>query len=189
MIGQAERRSVNRLPSAATVWRSGVAVSVFLMAGLLAGCSSPAASPQPTTHGPPGHRFSASFAESPTVRTLQLSDNEGQALYGTSVATRWIWSGGRTMVWVDALTEPVQPGRLPYLLRSYLPSGPSGRRLTKAGDPAMIGIVRGCIPTGQCSGFVGGLVILDGQTIYDLTTTQSTPSAANAVLASFRIAP
>ena len=52
----------------------------------------------------------------------------------------------------------------------------------------MIGVVRGCVPSGQCSGFVGGLVILDGQTIYDLTTSQSTPSAANAVLATFRVA-
>lgn len=163
-------------------------MSVVVMAGLLASCSRQAALPQSTTHGPPGHRFSASFAESPTVRTFQLSDDEGQALYGTSVARRWIWSGGRTTVWVDALTEPVRPGRLPYLLRSYLPSGPSGRRVTKGGDPAMIGVVRGCVPSGQCSGFVGGLVILDGRTIYDLTTSQSTPSAANAVLATFRVA-
>jgi hypothetical protein len=51
----------------------------------------------------------------------------------------------------------------------------------------MIGVVPGCDPSGQCSGFVGGLVILDGQTIYDLTTSQSTSSAANAVLGSFRI--
>jgi hypothetical protein len=166
---------------------SGVAVAVFGVAGLLASCSSPAVLSSPTTHGPEGYRFSASFAKSPSVRTLQISDTEGQALYGTSVATRWIWSGGTTTVWVDALTKPVRPGRLPYLLRSYLPSGPSGRGLTKSGDPAMVGVVPGCIPTGQCSGFVGGLVVLDGQTIYDLTTSQGTSSAANAVLASFRI--
>jgi hypothetical protein len=52
----------------------------------------------------------------------------------------------------------------------------------------MIGVVRDCVPSGQCSGFIGGLVILDGQTIYDLTTSQSTSSAANAVLGTFRIA-
>jgi hypothetical protein len=57
----------------------------------------------------------------------------------------------------------------------------------KAGDPAMIGVVLGCIPTGQCSGFIGGLVILDGQTVYDLTTSQSTSSAAYSVLDSLRI--
>ena len=51
----------------------------------------------------------------------------------------------------------------------------------------MIGVVPGCIPTGQCSGFVGGRVILDGQTIYDLTTSQNSWSAAYAVLDSFRI--
>jgi len=51
----------------------------------------------------------------------------------------------------------------------------------------MIGVVPGCIPSGQCSGFVGGLVILDGQTIYDMTTSQSTPTATEAVLHSFRI--
>ncbi len=52
----------------------------------------------------------------------------------------------------------------------------------------MIGVVPGCIPTGQCLGFVGGLVILDGQTIYDLTTSQNTSSAAYAILHTFRIA-
>jgi hypothetical protein len=92
-----------------------------------------------------------------------------------------------TSVWIDTLTNPVRPGRLPYLLRSYLPSRPSGHKITEAGDPAMIGVTPGCIPTGQCSGFIGGLVILDGQTVYDLTTTQSTSSVAMAVLDSFRI--
>jgi hypothetical protein len=121
------------------------------------------------------------------VRTLQLSDTEGQALYGTSVATRRIWSGGMTTVWVDALTKPVRTGRMPYLLRSYLPSGPSGRRVTEAGHPGMIGVVPGCNPSGQCSGFIGGLVVLDGQTIYDLTTSQNTPSGVYAILHTFRI--
>ncbi len=51
----------------------------------------------------------------------------------------------------------------------------------------MMGVAPGCLPTGQCSGFVGGLVILDGQTIYDLTTSQSTSSAAYAILHTFRI--
>jgi hypothetical protein len=158
-----------------------------VVAVLLAGCSGQAVLPPPTSHGQAGYRFSVSFAQPPSVRTLQLSDAEGQALYGTSVATRRIWSGGTTTVSVDTLTKPVRPGRLPYLLRSYLPSGPSGRRLTKAGDASMIGVVPGCVPTGQCSGFVGGLVILDGQTIYDLTTSQSTSSAAYAILHTFRI--
>ena len=167
--------------------RAAVAVCVLVATALLASCSVQAALPLPTTHGQPGYRFSVSFPKPPTVRTLQLSDAEGQALYGTRVVTRRIWTGGMTTVWVDTLTNRVRPGRLPYLLRSYLPSGPSGRRLTKAGDPAMIGVVPGCIPTGQCSGFVGGLVILEGQTIYDLTTSQSTSSAAYAVLHSFRI--
>lgn len=167
--------------------RFGVTVCVLVVAALLAGCSGQAALAPPSTHGQPGYRFSVSFSQPPSVRTLHFSDAESQALYGTSVATRWIWSGGRTMVWVDALTEPVRPGRLPYLLRSYLPSGPSGHRLTKAGDPAMIGVVPGCVPSGQCSGFVGGLVILDGQTIYNLTTSQSTSSAAYATLHTFRI--
>jgi hypothetical protein len=165
----------------------GVVVSVLVAAALGAGCSGQASLSLPTTHGEPGYRFSLSFSQPPTVRTLQLSDAEGQALYGTSVAKRRIWSGGMTTVWVDALTKPVRPGRMPYLLRSYLPSGQSGRRLTKAGDPAMIGVVPGCIPTGQCSGFVGGLVILDGQTIYDLTTSQNTSSAVYAILRTFRI--
>ncbi len=172
--------------------RSGVAVCAVVVAALLAGCSGqaslpPTAAPPPTTHGPPGYRFSVSFSKSPTLRVLQLSDAEGQALYGTSVATRRIWSGGMTSVWIDTLTNPVRPGRLPYLLRSYLPSRPSGHKITEAGDPAMIGVTPGCIPTGQCSGFIGGLVILDGQTVYDLTTTQSTSSVAMAVLDSFRI--
>ena len=124
-----------------------------MVAVLLAACSGQAAPPPPTSHGQGGYRFSVSFAQSPTVRTLQLSDAEGQAPYGTGVATRRIWSGGTTVVWVDTSTRPVRPGRLLYLLRSYLPSGPSGRRLTKAGDAAMIGVVPGCLLTGQCSGW------------------------------------
>ena len=164
-----------------------MALSVLVVAVLVASCSSPAALPPPSTHGQPGYRFSASFSEPPSLRTPQISDAEGQTLYGTSIAKRWIWSGGTTSAWIDALTERVRPNRLPYLLRSYLPSGPSGRRITKSGHPAMIGVVPGCDPSGQCSGFVGGLVILDGQTIYDLTTSQSTSAAAYAVLRSFRI--
>jgi hypothetical protein len=167
--------------------RLGVAVPILMLAVLVASCSGPAALPPPSTHGQPGYRFSASFSEPPSLRTPQISDAQGQALYGTSITKRWIWSGGTTTAWVDALTKPVRPGRLPYLLRSYLPSGPSGRWLTKAGDPAMIGVVPGCVPSGQCSGFVGGLVILDGRTIYDLTTSQSTSASAYAVLHTFRI--
>jgi hypothetical protein len=169
-------------------------VSVLVVSALLAGCSGQAALPPtsthapPTIHGQPGYRFSVSFSKPPTLRVLQLSDAEGQVLYGTSVSTRRIWTSGMTSVWVDTLTHPVRPGRLPYLLRSYLPSGPSGRRLTKAGDPAMIGVVPGCIPTGQCTGFIGGLVILDGQTVYDLTTSQNTSAAVYALLDTFRIA-
>jgi hypothetical protein len=166
----------------------GVAACVLALAAVvLAGCSGQASLQPPTTHGPPGFRFSVSFSQAPTVRTRQQSDAEGQALYGTSVSTQWTWTGGKTTVLVDALTNSVRPGRLPYLLRSYLPSGPSGRGFTKVGNPAMIGVVPGCDPSGQCSGFVGGLVILDGQTIYDLTTSQSTPSAVYAVLRSFRV--
>jgi hypothetical protein len=165
----------------------GVAVSALSMATVLSGCSTTEALPVPTTHGPPGPRFSVSFSQPPTVRTFQPEDSEGQALYGTTIATRWIWSGGKVTVWVDALTEPVRPGRLPYLLRSYLPSGPSGRTITRAGDPAMIGVIPGCDPSGQCVGFVGGLVILDGQVIYDVFTSQNTSSAAYAVLDSFRV--
>lgn len=164
------------------------AVGVVLVMALLAGCAGPAALPAPTVHGPAGYRFSASISEPLTLRTIRGgTDAEGQTLYGTSVATRWIWTGGTTSVWIDRLTHRVRPGRLPYLLRSYLPSGPSGRWLTTEQDPAMIGVVPGCIPSGQCSGFVGGLVILDGQTIYDMTTSQSTPTATEAVLHSFRI--
>jgi len=180
-------RSAGGYPRLVRPGRLGVAVCFLVVAALLAGCSGEAALAPPAIHGQPGYRFSVSFSRPPTVRTLQLSDAEGQALYGTSVATRRMWSAGTTMVWVDALTKPVRPGRLPYLLRSYLPSGPSGHRVTKGGDPAMIGVVPGCIPTGQCSGFVGGLVILDGQTIYDLTTSQNSWSAVYAVLDSFRI--
>lgn len=130
---------------------TGLAASGLVAAVLLAGCSSQAAPARPTTHGPPGHQFSVSFSKPPSLRTLYLSDAEGQALYGTSVTTRSIWSDGTTTVSVDSLTEPVRPGRLPYLLRSYLPSGSNGRRFTKAGDPAMTGIVPACVPSGQCS--------------------------------------
>jgi hypothetical protein len=166
----------------------GVAACVLALAAVvLAGCSGQASLQPPTTHGPPGFRFSVSFSQAPTVRTRQQPDAEGQALYGTSVSTQWTWTGGTTSVLVDALTNSVRPGRLPYLLRSYLPSGPSGRSFTKVGSPAMIGVVPGCDPSGKCSGFVGGLVILDGQTIYDLTTSQSTQSAVYAVLRTFRV--
>jgi hypothetical protein len=166
---------------------TGLAASGLVAAVLLAGCSSQAAPVRPTTHGPPGLLFSVSFSKPPSLRTLYLPDAEGQALYGTSVTTRSIWSDGTTTVSVDSLTEPVRPGRLPYLLRSYLPSGPNGHRFTKAGDPAMTGIVPACVPSGQCSGFIGGFVILNGQTLYDVTASQSSPSGVKAVLDSFRL--
>jgi len=90
-------------------------------------------------------------------------------------------------VWVDLLTNPVPLKRIGRFLDSYLPAGTAGHLLRRFGLPAATEIEPGCVPSGQGSGTIASLVVLDGTTVYDVFTVQGSSLTAEAIIASFRL--
>jgi hypothetical protein len=122
-------------------------------------------------------------------RTLLFRGTAFQPQYGTAVASRTLWVGGGVNVLVDALRNPVPPRRINPFLRSYLPvPAQGGHVITKWGMPAATQTLACSDPSGPCPGFVGGLVVLDGDhTIYDVYTHQPDRASVEGVLDSLRV--
>ncbi len=154
---------------------------------VLAGCSSAKAIPAPTSAGAPGNRFSVSFLRPPRERTVTFGPSDDQRQYGTGVATRRIWTGGDVAVWVDSLTDAVPERRIAPFLRSYLPTATAGRITTRFGLPAATESVPCSTPAGSCPGTISGMVVLDGDTLYDVFTHQDDRLTAQAIIDSFRL--
>jgi len=91
------------------------------------------------------------------------------------------------IVSIDTLTNAVPPRRVNPFLRSYLSTSHGGRIIKWFGLPAAEEFVPGCLPTGQCIGIIGNLVVLDGTTLYFVFTSQNTRTAAQAEVRSFRV--
>jgi hypothetical protein len=170
-------------------------VALVLASGvLLAGCASHVAPtvslPLLTRLGPAGSQFKASFANSPT-RTITKDSGAKQPQYGVGIEIDTTYATGigppEMDVSVDSLTNPVPPRRVNPFLRSYLATSHGGRIIKWYGLPAAEEFVPGCLPTGQCVGIIGNLVVLDGTTLYFVFTSQNSQTQAQEEVRSFRV--
>jgi hypothetical protein len=103
--------------------------------------------------------------------------------------TRTRYRRGETFVDVNELSTGVSTQHVGPYLRSLLPTIRGGRLITWRGLPAATVFTACFTPSGPCSGTVGSLIVLNGTTIYDIFTTQSTPALAHSVVNSFRLVP
>ena len=170
-------------------------VLVLVSGTLLAGCSSQVAPtislPVSTQLGPVGKQFKASFPSKPRTKNYILSGVK-QPQYGVGVQSNTTYvSGGSDSsemdVWIVTLTNFVPPRRIDPFLRSYLSSSHGGRIIKWFGLPASEEFVPGCDPSGQCSGTVGNLVVLDGTTLYFVFAHENSMPAALEEVRSFRV--
>ena len=88
---------------------------------------------------------------------------------------------------VDFLTNSVPLRRVNPFLRSHLATSRGGRIIKRVGLPAAEEFVPGCVPSGQCVGTIGNLVVLDGTTLYFVFTHQNSQTAAQEEVRSFRV--
>jgi hypothetical protein len=171
--------------------RRAAAIALLLSGGFLTGglSSSPQASATTSQYGPASHHFFVDFSQAPAVQTVHFGASQFQSQYGTGITTRAIYKAKLTDVFVNMLSAMVQAKRVGPYLRSFLPTTHGGRVIKWHNLPAATEFVPGCDPSGQCSGIIGSLVVLDGKTIYDLFTTQSDATKAHSVINSFRLLP
>lgn len=165
-----------------------VVAAIALASCEIAANSTP---PQPV-RGPTGGQFRVSFPDAVRERTFSGSE-ERIPQYGVGVlVNRTYVSGNGTSlevrVSVEALTNPVPERRLRPFLRSYLPSTHGGRIVRWQGHTAAIGFLApGCYPGGPCFGEEGNLVVIDGTTLFNVSTEQTNLASAEASLTSFHM--
>ena len=149
--------------------------------------------PPPSVHGPADGRFRASFPSGVHERVFPGS-RKRIPQYGVGVLfDRTYLSGsstsGEVNVSVETLTNFVPKTRLRPFLRSYLPSTHGGRIVQWDGHTAAIGFLPpGCYPGGEgCFGEEGTLVVIDGTTLFNVSTEQPNLASAVGSLSSFHI--
>ena len=171
--------------------RRAATIGFLLSGGILsAGLSpSPQASATTSRYGPASHHFFVDFPQAPSVQVVHFGASSFQREYATGITTRVIYKAKLTDVFVNILSTSVPAKRVGPYLRSFLPTTHGGHLVTWHHLPAATEFVPGCDPSGQCSGIIGSLVVLDRKTIYDLLTTQSDTVTAHSVINSFRLLP
>jgi hypothetical protein len=149
--------------------------------------------PPPSVHGPTDGRFRASFSNIVREHYYPGSDKRIPQ-YGVGVLFDHTYVGGSSTsnevnVSVEKLTNFVPKRRLRPFLRSYLPSTHGGRIIRWDGHVAAIGFLApGCYPGGDpCFGEEGTLVVLDGTTLFNVSTEQTDLTSAVGSLSSFHI--
>ncbi len=174
--------------------RCKVVTFVLVSGALLAGCASqigPTISLAVSTQqGPAGKQFKASFPHQPRAH-YYLNSGVKERQYGVGVQSSTIYSSGTNGptemdVWIVSLTNSVPARRVDPFMRSYL-SNRGGRIIKWFGLPAAEEFTPGCDPSGQCTGTVGNLVVLDGTTLYFVFTHEYTRTAALEEVRSFRL--
>jgi hypothetical protein len=131
-----------------------------------------------------------SFPKPPSLHELNLPVNETFTFqqYGTRDVTRHIWQGGSVSVWVDDLSNLVPSNRVNSFLRSYLGSPTAGTITRVSGLPAAIFTGHCYGPAGPCSGYIGNLAVLDGETLYFVGAFASDDTTVLDLLHTFRVA-
>ena len=171
--------------------RRAATIALLLSVGVLTGGLSSSAQASATTsqYGPASHHFFVDFPLAPSAQSVHFGTSQFQRQYGTGITTRVLYKAKLTDVSVNILSTSVPAKRVGPYLRSFLPTTHGGRVIKWHNLPAATEFVAGCDPSGQCSGIIGSLVVLDGKTIYDLFTTQSDTAKAHSVINSFRLLP
>jgi hypothetical protein len=149
--------------------------------------------PPPSVHGPADERFRASFPRGVHEQAFPGSEKRIPQ-YGVGVLFDRTYISGRSTsnevnVSVETLTNLVPKARLRPFLRSYLPSTHGGRIVRWDGHIAAIGFLApGCYPGGEgCFGEEATLVVIDGTTLFNVSTEQANLASAVGSLSSFHI--
>ena len=108
-------------------------------------------------------------------------------LPGVNYATRLdLPDNGGVEVAVSVPSGSVSPAHARWIINDYFNNDPE-RRTTWHGSPADLG-VRPCnTPAGPCPGYQGGLQVLRGGVLYDVTIASDSSDTAWAVIRSIRI--
>ena len=99
------------------------------------------------------------------------------------VVSRRTWTADGQLVWIWNLQKPVTTKEISKLFAQFL----FGYRSTFHGHPAVRELVACSNPAGPCPGYVGGIDVLDGSTMYVVSTTGFDKPTTEALLDSFRI--
>jgi hypothetical protein len=153
---------------------------------------APVSLPPPSLHGTEDTTFQVSFPDAVREHTY-LGAGTRIPQYGVGIVVDRTYTSGITTshevnVSVGTLTNRVPHRRLRPFLRSYLPSTHGGRIVQWHGFTAAIGFLApSCTPDGSCFGVQGSLVVVEGMTLFDVSTSQTDFASAMDVLSSFRI--
>ncbi len=174
-------------------------VILTVAAGSLSLASASASSSSPQIRIPPaevygsaGQRFEMTFLRTPSTCIpdgqcgLEVGCPARTAHCGWStigVVSRRTWTADDQLVWIWNLQKPVTTKEISKLLSQF----PFGYRSIFDGLPAVRELVACFDPAGACPGYVGGIDVVDGSTMYVVSTTGFDKPTTEALLDSFRI--
>lgn len=141
--------------------------------------------PAARSYGPPGSVFHVSFVAPPSETGVQPAGGGSypDVAWTDSFATSPAGSGGLLeLVSVWHLRRPMtHQAAMAYLRRIFIFARPTAHQ----GLPAVRQMVPCFNPSGSCPGWVGGLDVVDGATLYTLQVSGADRATTAAVLASF----
>lgn len=172
-------------------------VILTVVAGGLSLASAPSTSvviaiPPAKVYGPTGQRFEMTFLSTPSTCLqagqcgLEIGCTAPDAQCGWSslgVVSRRTWTARGQLVWIWNLQRLVTTQDISKLLSQFL----FGYRSTFQGHPAVRELIACFNPAGACPGYVGGIDVVDGSTVYVVGTTGFDKPTTEALLDSFRI--
>jgi hypothetical protein len=149
--------------------------------------------PAAKTYGIPGQQFQMSFLSQPSTclpngecgLEIGCANSTSQCGWNSiGVVSRRTWSAGDEFVWIWNLKKPVTQKTTTADFGQFLGFG---YRSTFEGHPAVRELVACSTPSGPCPGYVGGIDVIDGSTMYVVSTTGWDKATTEAILDTFRI--
>jgi hypothetical protein len=148
------------------------ALVAALLGVLLSACSSGSSTLQTYTVGPAGHQMRIAATESQHVDASPLSKKPvaGSALLAGSVGYtgRLALPDNGSLQWsVAASPTTVPAAHARWIINDFFNNTPE-RRGTWHGMPADLGVRPCSTPSGPCPGYLGGIQVLSGNTLYSV---------------------
>jgi hypothetical protein len=164
---------------------------VGLTAILLCGCSDQA-SLQTYTVGPAGHQVRISAAQSQHVgvavsggRSAGTSVISGAINYASSLA---LPSNGLVRVAISVPRIAIPAAHARWIINDFFNNTPE-RLTTWHGASADLGVRPCSTPAGPCTGYLGGIQVIRGGALYNVTVQAGSARTAWAVIDSFHLSP